>query len=131
MSRDSRAKHGLGHPYILLNLSFVEFYFISVQKSRMALSNAPKVLFLDTIRLAKSQLSSFVKIANVVVRPVLLDLCASSPNEIQQNTSKTREEFLHDLGTKYKDVTGIYRHFKASESIKVSTLSVMVGGRYF
>ncbi|KIR51565.1 2-hydroxyacid dehydrogenase [Cryptococcus gattii Ru294] len=69
----------------------------------MALSNAPKVLFLDTIKLAKPQLSSFSKIANVI-----------------PNTSKTREEFLHDLGTKYKDVTGIHRHFKASESIKIT-----------
>lgn len=40
----------------------------------MALSNAPKVLFLDTIKLAKSQLSSFSKIANVIVRPMFLDL---------------------------------------------------------
>ncbi|KIR72585.1 2-hydroxyacid dehydrogenase [Cryptococcus deuterogattii CA1014] len=85
----------------------------------MALSNAPKVLFLDTIKLAKPQLSSFSKIANVIVCPVFLDLVVS-PDGIQPNTSKTREEFLHDLGTKYKDVTGIYRHFKASESIKTT-----------
>lgn len=90
----------------------------------MALSNAPKVLFLDTIKLAKPQLSSFSKIANVIVCPVFLDLVVS-PDGIQPNTSKTREEFLHDLGTKYKDVIGIYRHFKASESIKVSTQPVM------
>lgn len=86
----------------------------------MALSNAPKVLFLDTIKLAKPQLSSFSKIANVIVCTLFLELVVS-PDRIQPNTSKTREEFLHDLGTKYKDVTGIYRHFKASESIKVST----------
>ncbi|WWD20512.1 hypothetical protein CI109_104988 [Kwoniella shandongensis] len=69
----------------------------------MTISNTPKVLFLDSIKLATSQLKSFQKVATVI-----------------PNTSKSREEFLSDLNTKYKDVSGIYRHFKASESIKIT-----------
>ncbi|TYJ52847.1 hypothetical protein B9479_006527 [Cryptococcus floricola] len=69
----------------------------------MTLTRGSKVLFLDSIKLAKTQLAAFQKVATVV-----------------PNTSTTREQFISDLGTKYKDVSGIYRHFKASESIKIT-----------
>ncbi|WVQ70488.1 hypothetical protein IAR50_000007 [Cryptococcus sp. DSM 104548] len=69
----------------------------------MTLSQTPKVLFLDSIKLAKSQLAVLTKVATIV-----------------PNTSSDRDEFIKDLGTKYKDITGIYRHFKASESIKIT-----------
>ncbi|ODN75680.1 2-hydroxyacid dehydrogenase [Cryptococcus wingfieldii CBS 7118] len=69
----------------------------------MTLARGSKVLFLDSIKLAKTQLAAFQKVATVV-----------------PNTSTTREQFISDLGTKYKDVSGIYRHFKASESIKIT-----------
>ncbi|TYJ52852.1 hypothetical protein B9479_006532 [Cryptococcus floricola] len=69
----------------------------------MTLSPDPKILFLDSIKLAKSQLAALSKIAAII-----------------PNTSKNRDDFIRDLGTKYKDVTGIYRHFKASESIKIT-----------
>ncbi|WVQ70489.1 hypothetical protein IAR50_000008 [Cryptococcus sp. DSM 104548] len=69
----------------------------------MTLTRGSKVLFLDSIKLAKTQLAAFKKVATVI-----------------PNTSSTREEFIKDLGTKYKDVSGIYRHFKASESIKIT-----------
>ncbi|WVQ85769.1 hypothetical protein IAT38_007936 [Cryptococcus sp. DSM 104549] len=69
----------------------------------MAILGKPKVLFLDAIKLAKPQFNAFTKVATVV-----------------PNTSTSREEFLEDLKTKYPDVTGIYRHFKASESIRVT-----------
>lgn len=60
----------------------------------MALSNAPKVLFLDTIRLAKSQLSSFGKIANVVVRPVLLDLALALLTKSSKTPAKRGKSSL-------------------------------------
>ncbi|KAK8850328.1 hypothetical protein IAR55_004245 [Kwoniella newhampshirensis] len=69
----------------------------------MTISNTPKVLFLDSIKLATGQLKAFNKVATVI-----------------PNTSTNREEFISDLSTKYKDVSGIYRHFKASESIRIT-----------
>ncbi|ORY26044.1 2-hydroxyacid dehydrogenase [Naematelia encephala] len=66
-------------------------------------SAKPQVLFLDSIKLAKDELESFQQIGNVV--PM---------------TSTSRSEFISDLGEKYAGATGIYRHFKASESIQVT-----------
>ncbi|WVO15928.1 hypothetical protein L204_103593 [Cryptococcus depauperatus] len=69
----------------------------------MATAKLPKVLFLDSIKLAKPQLQAFEKIAQVVT-----------------NTSNSRLEFQQDLATKYDSIVGIYRHFKASESFRIT-----------
>ncbi|WVQ79939.1 hypothetical protein IAT38_002040 [Cryptococcus sp. DSM 104549] len=69
----------------------------------MTIAATPRVLFLDSIKLAKAQFQAFSKIATVIP-------C----------TSTSRDEFLADLDTKYGGITAIYRHFKASESIKIT-----------
>lgn len=81
----------------------------------------PKVLFLDSIKLATAEAKAFNKIATVIVSQRREDSTTTlSFHDHQPNTSTSRSSFLGDLETKYKDVTAIYRHFKASESIKAS-----------
>lgn len=65
----------------------------------------PKVLLLDQIKLATTELSQLAKVANVV-----------------ESTAKTRQELIDKFksGGEYSDVVGIYRHFGGARSIKIT-----------
>lgn len=90
-----------------------------LQRVRMHTSTLPKVLLLDEIKLAQPALAELKRHAQVVVcssglLSITDDFCT------QPFTSTTRPEFLEDCGTKYKDVTAIYRHFKGTASVRLT-----------
>ncbi|KAJ1019416.1 hypothetical protein NDA16_004533 [Ustilago loliicola] len=80
--------------------------FHSSARVAAAVSNGkPKVLLLDQIKLATTELSQLAKVADVV-----------------ESTAKTRKELIDQFksGGEYSDVVGIYRHFGGARSIKIA-----------
>lgn len=65
----------------------------------------PKVLLLDQVKLATSELAQLSSVANVV-----------------ESTAKTRQELVEKFksGGEYSDVVGIYRHFGGARSVKIT-----------
>ncbi|SNX82777.1 related to 2-hydroxyacid dehydrogenase [Melanopsichium pennsylvanicum] len=76
-----------------------------VAATTAASKDKPKVLLLDQVKLATTELSQLSNVANVV-----------------ESTAKTRQELLDKFknGGEYSDVVGIYRHFGGARSIKIT-----------
>ncbi|KAJ1033156.1 hypothetical protein NDA13_001154 [Ustilago tritici] len=65
----------------------------------------PKVLLLDQIKLATTELNQLFKVATLV-----------------ESTAKSRQELIEKFksGGEYSDVVGIYRHFGGARSVKIT-----------
>ncbi|SYW80090.1 related to 2-hydroxyacid dehydrogenase [Ustilago bromivora] len=80
--------------------------FHSTARTRAAAK--PKVLLLDQIKLATTELNQLSKVATLV-----------------ESTAKSRQELIEKFksGGEYSDVVGIYRHFGGARSVKITALS--------
>lgn len=78
---------------------------VLASRSHLHSASKPKVLLLDQIKLATTELGQLSKVANVV-----------------ESTAKTRQELIEKFqsGGEYAQVVGIYRHFGGARSIKVT-----------
>ncbi|CDR88109.1 related to 2-hydroxyacid dehydrogenase [Sporisorium scitamineum] len=82
-----------------------QFHSTSFVAAATTSAGKPKVLLLDQIKLATSELSQLSKVADVV-----------------ESTAKTRQELIEKFksGGEYAQVVGIYRHFGGARSIKIT-----------
>ncbi|SPO22283.1 related to 2-hydroxyacid dehydrogenase [Ustilago trichophora] len=86
-------------------LSRSHFHSTAAYAAAAASTGKPKVLLLDQIKLATTELGQLSNVANLV-----------------ESTAKTRQELVEKFksGGEYSDVVGIYRHFGGARSIKIT-----------
>ncbi len=91
-----------GAPRLLRSQASASSRLLSTSR---VVAQKPKVLLLDEVKLAKSQLAQLSNAATVI-----------------ESSATTRSELIQKFrtGGEYADVVGIYRHFGAARSVKIT-----------